>query len=571
MAAIQMNKVKFNFIVYLSLLSLFGCNNESIVTLSEHSVIYCAEGSPETFNPQLVTSGTTIDATSNQLYDRLITYQGKENTLTPALAKSWHETRNGKKITFYLRKDVPFHQTDYFTPSRFLNADDVIFSFNRILNSEHPFHLVSGGSYPFFQNIDLNGLVEKIEKINDYTIRFHLSHADNSFLANLATDYAIILSAEYAEQLTKQKMKANIDTHPIGTGPFKLKEYRVGSLIRFYRHEKYWREPAKIEQLVFDITPSNTGRLTKLLAKECDVTAYPIAHKKINQNKSLILEAVTALNVGYFGFNVKKPPFDNKLVRQAVSYAINKQVLLETVYQGKAELANSILPNTSWAFDDSISEHEFNPILAKSLLEVAGFPQGFTMNLWAMPVQRPYNPNAITMAKLIQADLNNIGIKVKIITFEWNTFLNRLKRGEHQSFLLGWSADHPDPDNFFSPMLSCSATHTGSNRTFWCNQEYDDVIQQALQTTNLSLRKKYYSQAMKILAREIPLIPIAHSKRYQARNENVKGDILAAFGGINFYHVTKENSLPKTTSITSTTKTKTKNDTSDSASNIGKK
>jgi cationic peptide transport system substrate-binding protein len=561
MATMLMNNTRLFFIVLLSFLFLFGCNDEGIESLSERSVIYCAEGSPETFNPQLVTSGTTIDATSNQLYDRLLTYQGKENTLTPTIAKSWHVTRNGKKITFYLRKDIPFHQTEYFSPSRFLNADDVIFSFNRILDTEHPFHLVSGGSYPFFQNIGFHNLVEKIEKINDYTIRFHLSHADNSFLANLATDYAIILSAEYAEQLTKQNAKGNIDTHPIGTGPFKLKEYRVGSIIRFYRHEQYWREPAKIEQLVFDITPSNTSRLTKLLAKECDVTAYPIAHKEISQHSDLTLEAVTALNVGYFGFNVKKPPLDNKLVRQAISYAINKKVLLEAVYQGKAELANSILPNTSWAYDNSISEQEFNPVLAKSLLEIAGFPQGFTMDLWAMPVQRPYNPNAITMAKLIQADLKNIGIKVKIVTYEWNTFLNRLKLGEHQSFLLGWSADHPDPDNFFSPMLSCSASYTGSNTTFWCNQEYDDIIQKALQTTNLLLRKKYYAQAMNILEKEIPLIPIAHSKRYQARNENVTGNILAAFGGISFYHVAKSNPLPKSI--------KTKVDKIKKANNIG--
>ncbi len=556
-----MNNIRLVFIFFLSLISLLGCNDESIVSLSEHSVIYCAEGSPETFNPQLITSGTTIDATSNQLYDRLITYQGKENTLTPAIAKSWHITHDGKNITFYLRKDVPFHHTDYFTPSRFLNADDVIFSFNRILNIEHPFHLVSGGSYPFFQNINLGELVEKIEKINNYTIRFHLSHADSSFLANLATDFSVILSAEYADQLTKKNSKANIDTHPIGTGPFKLKEYRVGSFIRFYRHEQYWREPAKIEQLVFDITPSNTGRLTKLLAKECDVTAYPIAHRKIEQHNSLTLEAVTALNVGYLGFNVKKPPFDNKLVRQAISYAINKKVLLEMVYQGKAELANSILPNTSWAFDDSIPEQEYNPILAKNLLEVAGLSQGFTMDLWAMPVQRPYNPNAITMAKLIQADLNAIGIEVNIVSYEWSTFLNRLKLGEHQSFLLGWSADNPDPDNFFSPMLSCSATHTGSNTTFWCNQAYDDIIQQALQTTNTSLRKKYYAQAMNILAQELPLIPIAHSKRYQARDNRVVGNILAAFGGISFYHVTKSTSLKKNI--------KTKTDNSGNSTNIG--
>jgi cationic peptide transport system substrate-binding protein len=552
MVMIQMNKIKVNLIACLSLFALSACYDESTVSLNEHSVIYCAEGSPETFNPQLVTSGTTIDATSNQLYDRLLSYKGKENTLTPALAKAWHVTKNGKKITFYLRKNVPFHQTDYFTPSRFLNADDIIFSFNRILNKNHPFHFVSGGDYPFFQNIEFNTLIEKIEKINEHTVRFHLTHPDNSFLANLATDYAVILSAEYAEQLSKQQRKSNIDTYPIGTGPFKLKEYRIGSFIRYYPHEQYWRDPVKIEQLVFDITPSNTGRLTKLLAKECDISAYPIAHNKIAENKNLTLESITALNVGYFGFNVKKPPFDNKLVRQAVSYAINKQVLLDTVYKGKAVLAKSILPNTSWAFDDSIPTHEFNPVLAKSLLDTAGFPQGFTMDLWAMPVQRPYNPNAITMAKLIQADLNDIGIKVNIVSYEWNTFLNRLKLGEHQSFLLGWSADHPDPDNFFSPMLSCSASYTGSNTTFWCNKEYDDILQNALQTTDFNQRKEYYAQAMRIIEEEIPLIPIAHSKRYQARNKEITGDILAAFGGINFYHIDKN----KKTSLSTTKKDK---------------
>lgn len=545
-----MNHLKFITASLLSLLLLTACNEEGRLSLSERSVIYCAEGSPETFNPQLVTSGTTIDATSNQLYDRLIAYQGDDNVLSPALAKSWHVTRDGKKVTFYLRKNVAFHHTDYFTPSRLFNADDVIFSFERALNVTHPYHLVSGGSYPFFQDVGLNDLIYDIEKINDYTVRFHLSHADNSFLANLATDFAIILSAEYAEQLTNQKARSDIDTHPIGTGPFKLKEYRVGSLIRFYRHEQYWQEPAKIEQLVFDITPSNTGRLTKLLAKECDVAAYPIAHEKIIERKDLSLEAVTALNVGYFGFNVNKAPFDNKLVRQAISYAINKETILETVYQGKAEMANSLLPKTSWAFDDSISKRVFNLEIAKSLLSFAGYSEGFTMDLWAMPIQRPYNPNAITMAKLIQSDLKKINIKVNIISYEWNTFLQRLKRGEHQSFLLGWSADHPDPDNFFTPMLSCSATHTGSNTTFWCNPEYDAVIKKALLTTNINQRKKYYAKAMAIVAEDVPLIPIAHSKRYQARGKNVIGNILAPFGGINFHQVSKRTVTVKDTATT---------------------
>lgn len=536
-----MNYLKAVICAFLTFSMLSACSDEGMQSLSQRSIIYCSEGSPETFNPQLVTSGTTVDATSNQLYDRLITYKGEKNTLVPALAKSWHVTRDGKKITFYLRKDVTFHQTDYFSPNRLFNADDVIFSFNRILNNEHPFHLVSGGNYPFFQSVEFDTLIEKIEKINDYTIRFHLTRNDNTFLANLATDFAVILSEEYGQQLLATSNEQNIDIMPIGTGPFKLKDYRVGSLIRFYRHDNYWQTPAKMEQIVFDITSSNTGRLTKLLARECDVSSYPIAHETITERDDLTLESVTALNVGYFAFNTTKAPFDNLLVRQAISYAINKKTILDTIYQGHAELASSILPKSSWAYDKNIKPQIFNLAKAKELLTKAGYPDGFTMDLWAMPVQRPYNPNAINMAKLIQADLKKLNINVNIVSYEWNTFLNRLSLGEHQSFLLGWSADNPDPDNFFTPMLSCSASQTGSNRTFWCDKRYDDIIHAALKTNNINKRKQYYAQAMALLTEEVPLIPIAHSKRYQARVNDVIGDIIGPFGGISFYQVSKQD------------------------------
>ncbi len=525
----------------LILCSLLAACSDNKLSLSERSIIYCSEASPETFNPQLITSGTTIDATSNQIYDRLIAYHGDENKLVPALAKSWHVTRDGKMVTFYLRKDVAFHQTSYFTPTRTLNADDVLFSFNRIIDTTTPYHFVSGGNYPFFQGIKFNALVDDIEKINDYTVRFKLKHSDNSFLANLATDFSVILSAEYAHQLANRNTHHEIDILPIGTGPFKLKEYRVGSLIRYYRHDNYWRSKAKIEQLVFDITPSNTSRLTKLLAKECDVISYPIAHEKIIERPDLVLDSVTSLNVSYFGFNTKKAPFNNKLVRQAISFAINKQTLIETVYHGEAEVANSILPMSSWAYNKKTPAHIFDLVKAKKLLDEAGYSEGFTMDIWAVPIQRSYNPNAVTMAKLIQADFKKIGITVNIISYEWNTFLHRLSQGEHQTFLLGWSADNPDPDNFFTPLLSCSVTNASSNRTFWCNKEYDKFLQKALQTSNINLRKKYYSQALSILEDELPLLPIAHSKRFQARNKSVVGTILAPFGGINFYQVSKLN------------------------------
>ena len=345
----------------VTLLSFFclitACNTDNDKSLSNHSIVYCSEGSPESFNPQTVTSGTTIDATSNQLYNRLISFRGEQNTIAPSLAKSWHVTRDGKMITFYLRKDVVFHTTDYFTPTRFFNADDVLFSFNRILLPEHPYHQVSGGKYPFFQSVNFSNVVESIEKINDYTIRFKFKYADSSILANIASDFAVILSKEYADTLVQKNIKREIDTLPIGTGPFKLKKYRPGAYIRYAPHLEYWDKASTLEQLIFDITPSNTGRLTKLLAGECDVIAFPIAHNKIKSKPELELQAVTSFNVGYLGFNTLKPPFDNVKVRQAVALAVNKQAIIDTVYRSKADMAHSLLPATSWAYDKNITLH----------------------------------------------------------------------------------------------------------------------------------------------------------------------------------------------------------------------
>lgn len=538
------------FVMLSSLALLTGCDQSNNLSLSEQSLIYCSEGSPETFNPQLITSGTTIDATSNQLYNRLLRFNGDDNHLEPSVAKSWHITKDGRKITLYLENNIPFHTTDYFTPTRNLNADDILFSFNRIIDEDHPYHLISGGNYGYFQSIEFDKAVEDIEKINDYTVRFHLNHADSSFLANLASDFSVILSKEYGDQLIKQDALQNIDILPVGTGPFKFKEYRVGSMIRYYRNDNYWLGKSEIEQLVFDISPRKTSRLTKLLANECDVIAYPIAHQIIDQHPDLILEDVTSLNIGYFGFNTTKPPFNNKLVRQAIALAVNKEAILKAVYHAEADVAHSIIPKSSWAYSDEIIAQEYNIIKAQQRLKDAGFENGFTMDIWAMPVQRAYNPNAITMAKLIQADLLKINIKVNIIDgYEWNTFLKRLAAGEHETFLLGWSADHPDPDNLLTPILSCAATYTGSNKALWCDDAYDQAINDARQTSDISERKAHYLKAMKIISQEQPIIPIAHSKRYQARTNQIIGNVLMPFGGISFREVSKVSATAESTEI----------------------
>ena len=133
--------IKFALVSVITLL-LSACGSEESISLTNKSIVYCSEGSPESFNPQIITSGTTVDATTNQLYNRLISFNSKDNSIKPSIAKDWHMTKNGKMVTFYLRKGIAFHQTDYFTPTRTLNADDVLFSFNRILDENHEYHQV---------------------------------------------------------------------------------------------------------------------------------------------------------------------------------------------------------------------------------------------------------------------------------------------------------------------------------------------------------------------------------------------------------------------------------------------
>ena len=504
-------------------------------TTRVHGLVYCAEGSPESFNPQLVTSGTTIDAISQHLYDRLLDIDPDSGELVPGLAQSWTISDDGLTYRFKLRQGVAFHQTSYFSPTRTLNSEDVLFTFERLLSVRHPFHQTAT-EYPYFDSVEWQQLVAKLTVLAPDEIEFTLTKPDSSFLSTLATDFAAILSAEYGAQLIRSNTREDLDQLPVGTGPFFYRHYQKDVLIRYYRHPQYWRQLPAMEQLVIDIVPDNTKRVAKLLTHECDVAPIPrLAELSLlSQRDDFVIDAQTSMNVGYWAFNTRMPPFDQVKVRQALSYAINKTNILQAVYFGQAEPANSLLPPTSWAYDKNLNIQRYDPLLAKKLLTEAGYPEGFQMDIWAMPVQRLYNPNALKMAELIQADLAQIGVRAKIVSYEWNTFRRKLRSGEHDSVLIGWSADNADPDNFLRPLLSCAAAISGSNRANWCDENYDELIAQAVHTPNLQERRSFYQQAQQYQAEQMPLVPIAHSKRFQVRSRNISGVRINPYGGINF-------------------------------------
>lgn len=541
-----------------------SCAKQNKQAFYNTGIIYCSESNPVTFNPQLDTSSTTSDASSHQLYDRLLDFDPDSGRIVPSLASSWLVSDDGLTYAFQLRRGVWFHTTGYFEPSRNFNADDVIFSIDRWRLKSHPYHYVSGGSYPYFESIGIAQNIASVERVNGYRVEITLKRRDSSFLANLATDFAVILSKEYATELAQAGTPSKIDQLPIGTGPFKFQSYRKDHFIKYLRHDNYWRtqthevkgsdlatEPqnvseeqkiTQVEQLIFDITPRSSLRLAKLMTGECDATAFPAQTELevIRTEDDLTLAEKPGLNVGFWAFNTQRPPFDNPDVRRALAAAIDKNTLLEAVYFDSATRAKTLLPAASWAFQNDADDTAYNPVLARKLLADAGIAPGFSMTIWAMPVERAYNPNATKMAELIQRYLRDVGVEATIVSYDWATFRRHLQEGLHDSVLIGWSADNGDPDNFYRPLLSCGAIPSGTNRAMWCNDDYDKLLNEALQTDDIDERSAIYKQVNRLLYERLPVVPIAHAYRYQAYRNELKGMTINPFGGVRFGGVEKK-------------------------------
>ncbi|MFT5541073.1 MAG: cationic peptide transport system substrate-binding protein [Glaciecola sp.] len=533
--------IKSTLLLSFSVIVMLGCSKQK-TEITQAGITFCSESSPASFNPQLDTSSTTADASSHQVYDRLLEFNTENGQIEPGLASSWLVSNDNLTYTFQLRKDVAYHDTDYFTPTRFFNADDVVFSIDRWRVNSHPYHAVSGGNYPYFQSLDLKNTIKNVTRINGYRVEISLFKPDSSFLANLATDFSVILSAEYAMQLIESGSPSDLDKKPIGTGPFKFVSYRKDQFIRYQRHQDYFLDTTGPENLVFDITPKSSLRVAKLITGECDAVAFPSQNdlEIIRERDDLTLLEKPGLNVGFWAFNTSKPPFDNPKVRRALALAIDKTSLLEAVYLGQATRAKSLVPSASWAHQSNMKEIGYNPITARKLLDEAGIPNDFTMNIWAMPVQRPYNPNAMKMAQLMSSYLADVGVTVNIVSYDWARFRQNLTAGMHDSVLIGWSADNGDPDNFYRPLLTCAAIPSGTNRAMWCNPEYDALIESALNTENSNERRLFYHRANQIIFSEAPLIPIAHAFQYQAVNNQIEGMLINPFGGIRFDDVVRK-------------------------------
>lgn len=499
----------------------------------------CLEGSPEVFNPQMSSSGTT-GAVLGQIYDNLVEVEAGSATIVPSLAESWKVSADGKSYTFHLRKGVKWQSNAAFTPTRDFNADDVMFTFQRMMDPAHPYNKVNGGNYITFAT-KLADALASVEKLDDHTVVFHLNAPLAPFIGIMSHGSIAMTSAEYADALSKAGKPERFDLDPIGTGPFQLQVYQTDSVVRLVPFEQTWGIAAgkdsampKVDAIVMAISPDAGVRVQRALAGECQIAFYPnfTDAPEIEASDALDLVHVKIPSAGFISFNFTLDKFKDIRVRQALAHAIDMDSLVKVVYSGLGKPTGAIIPASLWGHADDLKPYSYDPELARKLLAEAGYADGLSTELWAIPVARPYMPNGRRAAEMVQADWAAIGVKADIVSYEWAEYIQRARDHEAQVAMFGGTWDFPDPSQIPNNYFTCDSKDvpSPSNVGSWCDPKFNEVMAKAGSISDQAERAKLYVQAQHILYDQVPAVMFGGSDQLIVVSKKVKGYVPAIFG-----------------------------------------
>ncbi|MDA7026618.1 ABC transporter substrate-binding protein [Bacillus sp. CLL-7-23] len=491
---------------------LIGCSGKDEESKRERDTLIFGRGGDSTsLDPITATEGEAFKVTIN-LFETLLNYGEQDTTLKKGLAVKWDASDDGLTYTLKLRKGVKFHDgTDF-------NAEAVKYNFERWMNGDEekfPYYGMFGG-----YKKDKGHVIKQIKVLDDHKIQFVLKRPQAPFLKNLAmTAFGIASPAalkKYGETFRK---------HPVGTGPYQFVQWKANDRIVIKKNENYWdREKPKLKRIIFRVIPENSARLNALKTGEIDLMdgVNPADIERIKEDKQLKISKRPSMNVGYLGLTTNRKPFDNKLVRQALNHAVDKQAIIDSFYGGLAEPAKNPLPPSLEGYHDKIKPYPYDLEKAKQLLKKAGYPNGFKMKLWAMPVPRPYMPDGMKIAEVIQSSFEKIGVQAQIVTYDWATYLDKVSKGEADSFLMGWTGDNGDPDNFIYTLLD-KDNIGGNNYTYFSHDELHDILIKAQTIPDQKKRNELYQKAQELVHDESPWIPLAHSTPILAGASHIKG------------------------------------------------
>lgn len=480
-----------------------GTDNPTEEAASGGQLVFGRGGDSTSLDPAATTEGEAFKVTVN-LYETLINFGEQDTEIEAGLATDWDTSDDGLTHTLTLREGVKFHDgTDF-------NADAVVFNFERWMGGDK--------EQFYYYNSQFGDKIDSVTAVDEYTVEFKLNTPIAPFYKNLAMSPFGIASPAAIEEYGDNFFK-----NPVGTGPFKFKEWRENDRITIVKNEDYWQEGLpKLDEVIFRAIPDNSARLNALIAGEVDlIDGVNFSDKAtIDGNPDLQIFERPSLNIGYLGLTSTREPLDNKLVRQALNYAVNKQEIINAFYAGAAEPAINPMPPVVAGYNPDVEDYEYDPEKAKELLAEAGYPDGFEMELWAMPVPRPYMPEGEKVAQALQSMFEAVGVKAKIVTYEWGTYLDKAMKGEADTFLLGWTGDNGDADNFLYVLLDEDSIGS-NNYSYYKNDEVHELLLKAQASADQAEREELYKQAQVIIKDDAPWIPLVHSTPLLAGGSNV--------------------------------------------------
>ncbi len=487
------------------------------------TLVYGAGGEPVNLEPGNIEDGNSVFV-QHQIYDRLIEFKPGTTELVPALATEWTASDGGKVWTFKLRSGVKFHDGTEF------DAQAVKFNVDRWWDADNEFgYREAGKTYAIWRNLfggfkgSPESLLQDVTVEGKDTVKFVLKQPFAIFPTALASGYFGI-----ASPTAVKKAQANYGTpasFAVGTGPFVYKEWRTGDRIVLNKNPNYWKPGLpKSEQLLVRFITDPAARLVQLRAGTLDLTVDLTPDQLAEVRRDPNLEAVfrPSFNVGYLALNPGYEPLQKAEVRQAIAQAIKKQEIVKAFWGELGEHTPHFTPPLQEEYQSpTVTESEYNPQQALQTLAQAGYPNGFDLQLWYMPVSRPYFPTPKPIAEAFAAELSAIGIRVNLQTKDWAAYLSdRNKSPGFQAFMLGWTGDYGDPDSFYYPHFGPGATADIGN---WKNEELFQLLNQGRATQDKAERIKIYQQVDEILSKEAIRLPIVHSKPLLAKRKIVQG------------------------------------------------
>jgi len=484
-----------------------------------------------TLDPQNTTSGE-VSKVTNQAYETLIAFKPGEAALTENLATDW--SLEGSTVSLTLREGVTFHDGTEFT------ADDFIASYRRFVDEDYEYYFEDASSYGPFT---LGNWIDSVSKDGDYSLTISLTQTYAPFLRNLAMFVSVVISQDAIEG------DVNLDEQMVGTGPFELSQLdNSNNRIQLTAFDDYWGEAPKVDEVLFLERGQNSTRAQALIEDEMDIIdgLDPDTIQTIDESDTATAETTQGINIGYMSFNMSRvEAFRDRRVRRAISYAIDTQSIVENIYSGIADQADQPIPPALFGHNDDLSPYAHDPEQAQTLLEEAGYGDGFAFELTTFQNPRGYNPAPLPTAETIRSNLSAVGIEVTIDDRQFSDYLTYTSEGRHDASLAGWYTDNADPDNFCYVLLhpQCEVPEgqdwvswdtegfNTSNRSAWANPEYMSLVEDAQTTTSQSERASLYNDAAQVAHDEAPWVFIDYAQEVRGVNNRVSNYTISAIGG----------------------------------------